>query len=88
MDGVRQQQGWGKADNTQGERIWSSLGRHKVKRGLLVINFLCPILTSSRFGLYPVHNLTNFRPIVDADYNPLANNTLIGFFLPAGYLWL
>jgi hypothetical protein len=29
--------GKGGADSAQGERIWSSLGRKKVKRGLLVI---------------------------------------------------
>jgi hypothetical protein len=29
--------GEGKTDSTQGERIWSSLGRQKVKRGLLLI---------------------------------------------------
>jgi hypothetical protein len=29
--------GWGKTDSTQGDRIWRSLGRQKVKRGLLLI---------------------------------------------------
>jgi hypothetical protein len=46
---VRQQQGWGVADSTQGERIWSSLGRHSVKRGLLVIHFLCVAGRSGAF---------------------------------------
>ncbi len=45
---VRQQQGWGIADSTQGERIWSSLGRHKVKRGSLIIHFLWIIFMSSK----------------------------------------
>jgi hypothetical protein len=34
---VSSSRGWGKAGSTQGERIWSSLGRKKVKRGLLLI---------------------------------------------------
>jgi hypothetical protein len=29
--------GWGEWDSTQGERIWSRLGRQKVQRGLLLI---------------------------------------------------
>jgi hypothetical protein len=33
--------GWGEADSTHGERIWSSLVRQKVERGLLL---LIPIL--------------------------------------------
>ncbi len=35
--------GWGEADSTQGERIWSSFQRQKVERGLLLlIHILCP----------------------------------------------
>jgi hypothetical protein len=30
-------QQWGEADSTQGDRIWSSLVRQKVERGLLLI---------------------------------------------------
>ncbi len=42
----------GGADNTQGERIWSSLGRQKVKRGLLlIIHFLCLYLLNDLSAL-------------------------------------
>jgi hypothetical protein len=37
----------GGADNTQGERIWSNLGRQKVNHGLLlIIHILCTLLFS------------------------------------------
>jgi hypothetical protein len=38
---VSSSRGWEEADSTQGERIWSSLERQKVERGLLL---LIPIL--------------------------------------------
>ncbi len=40
--------GGGRADSTQGERIWSSFQRQKVKRGLLLlIHILWPLLYST-----------------------------------------
>jgi hypothetical protein len=44
---VSSSRGWGEADSTQGDRIWSSLVRRKVERGLLLmIHILCAGYTS------------------------------------------
>jgi hypothetical protein len=43
---VSSSRGWGEPDSTQGERIWSSLVRQKVERGLLL---LIPILCIRAF---------------------------------------
>jgi hypothetical protein len=57
---VSSSRGWGEADCTQGERIWSSLVRQKVERGLLL---LIPILW---FCYTTTHE---YRSPMDEDYN-------------------
>jgi hypothetical protein len=74
--GGQQQQGVGTTDNTQGDRNWSSLGRHKDKLGLsVIIHILCTDLSVHFILISEKVQLDHTEPHVQRDPMAYANPT-------------